>query len=264
VTGEDSKRVSPSLWTEVRGHGARVVFLHGFTQAGASWNPVLQACADLHAEVLLPDLPGHGRSASTTLNLNDTADVVAATFGPAFYVGYSMGGRLALNLAVRHPNLVRGLLLFGATAGLATETERTQRCDADELLAQNLEATGVPTFLQRWLSNPMFATLPHDPEGLLLRQQNTIAGLASSLRLSGTGSQDSLWDKLETVRVPTIIAAGDRDEKFTAIGQQMTTRIGPCATFTAVTNAGHSCHLEQPQQAAGLIKQMLINPAEQN
>jgi 2-succinyl-6-hydroxy-2,4-cyclohexadiene-1-carboxylate synthase len=257
VTGEDSNRGTPSLWTEARGRGPRMVFLHGFTQAGASWNPVLQACADLHAEVLLPDLPGHGRSAATALNLNDTADVLAATFGPAFYVGYSMGGRLALNLAVRHPNLVRGLLLFGATAGLATQTERTQRRDADELLAQHLEAVGVSVFLDRWLTNPMFATLPHNPEGLLLRQQNTVAGLASSLRLSGTGSQDSLWDVLETIRVPTIIAAGDRDEKFTAIGQAMTTCVGPNASFTAVTNAGHACHLEQPLQAVSLIAQLL-------
>lgn len=257
MSSDGKKTVSTSLWTEARGQGPRMVFLHGFTQAGAAWNPVLRACADLHAEVLLPDLPGHGRSAATTLNLDDTADVLAETFGPAFYVGYSMGGRLALNLAVRHPNLVRGLLLFGATAGLATQTERIQRRDADELLAQNLETTGVPVFLDRWLSNPMFATLPHDPEGLLLRQQNTIGGLASSLRLSGTGSQDSLWDDLETIRVPMIIAAGDRDEKFTSIGQAMTTRIGPNAGFTAVTNAGHACHLEQPLQAASLMAQLL-------
>jgi 2-succinyl-6-hydroxy-2,4-cyclohexadiene-1-carboxylate synthase len=249
--------VNPSLWTETRGRGPRMVFLHGFTQAGASWNPVLEACADLAAEVVLPDLPGHGRSNSTALNLNDTADVLAATFGPAFYVGYSMGGRLALHMAVRYPNLVQGLLLFGATAGLATEPERTQRRGADELLAQNLEATGVPTFLQRWLSNPMFATLPDDPTGLLLRQQNTVTGLASSLRLSGTGSQDSLWGELETIRVPTIIAAGERDEKFTTIGQALTTRIGPNARFTSVANAGHACHLEQPQQATTLIAQLL-------
>jgi 2-succinyl-6-hydroxy-2,4-cyclohexadiene-1-carboxylate synthase len=254
VTSEDSNRVRPSLWTETRGRGPRMVFLHGFTQAGASWNPVLQACTNLDAEILLPDLPGHGRSAATTLTVNETADVLAATFGPAFYVGYSMGGRLALHMAVRHPNLVHGLLLFGATAGLATENERTQRREADELLAQNLEATGMPAFLDRWLSNPMFTTLPHDPEGLLLRQQNTVEGLASSLRLSGTGSQDSLWDDLETICAPTIIAAGDRDEKFTAIGQAMTARIGPNARFTAVTNAGHACHLEQPQEAALLIK----------
>lgn len=249
--------LNPSLWTETRGRGPRMVFLHGFTQAGASWNPVLEACADLGAEVVLPDLPGHGRSNSTTLGLNDTADVLAASFGSAFYVGYSMGGRLALHMTVRYPNLVKGLLLFGATAGLATENERTKRREADELLAQDLEATGVPAFLQRWLSNPMFATLPGDPKGLLLRQQNTVEGLASSLRLSGTGSQDSLWDGLNAIRVPTIIATGDRDEKFTATGQQMTTRIGPNATFTAINNAGHACHLERPQAAADLIKRLV-------
>jgi 2-succinyl-6-hydroxy-2,4-cyclohexadiene-1-carboxylate synthase len=241
------------------------VLLHGFTQAGRSWNPVLRPLRRNHdtesitdqAEVVLPDLPGHGRSASTALDLNATADVLSNAYGPAMYVGYSMGGRVALHVALRHPEAVRGLLLFGATPGLETDTERRERRDADELLAQDLEATSVPAFLQRWLSSPLFATLPADPEDLALRGQNTAAGLASSLRLSGTGSQISLWDALNTIRVPTIVAAGDRDSKFTAIAQAMTECIGPSAVFEPVTDAGHACHLEQPRQAATLLRSLL-------
>jgi 2-succinyl-6-hydroxy-2,4-cyclohexadiene-1-carboxylate synthase len=254
-----------ALWTEVRGSGTRIVFLHGFTQAGRSWNPVLRAFdthnateSDAnHVEVLLPDLPGHGRSADTALDLNTTADLLASALGPAIYVGYSMGGRVALHVALHYPEAVRGVLLFGATPGLETETERQERREADELLAQHLEATDVPTFLQRWLSSPLFATLPTDPEDLALRGRNTAAGLASSLRLSGTGSQSSLWDSLNTIRVPMIVAAGDRDTKFTAIAQAMTKRIGPNASFEPVTNAGHACHLEQPGQAATLLATLL-------
>lgn len=257
----------PGLWTETRGRGTRIVFLHGFTQAGGSWNPVLRAFDDLcnsdrdsdsnSAEGFLPDLPGHGRSANIAIGLDATADLFANAFGPAVYVGYSMGGRVALHLALRHPHLVRGMLLFGATPGLATEHERTQRRDADENLAQDLEATNVAKFLTRWLSSPLFATLPPDPDDLALRRQNTVEGLASSLRLSGTGSQASLWDTLNTISAPTIVTAGDRDEKFTAIGQTMTERIKSNATFEAVTNAGHACHLEQPQQAARLLAKLV-------
>jgi 2-succinyl-6-hydroxy-2,4-cyclohexadiene-1-carboxylate synthase len=241
------------------------VLLHGFTQAGRSWNPVLRALGRNHdidsitdqAEVILPDLPGHGRSANAAVDLNATADALANAYGPAIYVGYSMGGRVALHVALRHPEAVRGLLLFGATPGLETETERSERRYADELLAQDLEATSVPAFLQRWLSSSLFATLPADPEDLALRGQNTVAGLASSLRLSGTGSQISLWDSLNTIRVPTIVAAGDRDAKFTATAQAMTERIGPSAVFEPVTDAGHACHLEQANQAATLLCSLL-------
>ncbi len=256
VTG-DYPPSSPGLWTETRGRGTRVVFLHGFTQAGGSWNPVLEVFGGVDTEILLPDLPGHGRSATTILNLPDTADVLAKSCGPAIYVGYSMGGRLALHVALRHPQLVRGLLLFGATAGLETEPERQQRRNADELLAHDLKTLGVAAFLDRWLSSPLFATLPHNPEDLRLRQQNTVDGLASSLALSGTGAQNSLWDSLLMIRTPTIIAAGDRDEKFTIIGKAMTARIGSHATFEAVPNAGHACHLEQPQRAAQLVAQIV-------
>jgi 2-succinyl-6-hydroxy-2,4-cyclohexadiene-1-carboxylate synthase len=249
-----------TLWTETRGRGPRVVLLHGFTQAGRSWNPVLQTGL-IDAEVFLPDLPGHGRSASTTLDLNATADALANSIGPAVYVGYSMGGRVALHVALRHPLSVRGLLLFGATAGLKTEGERAERREADELLAQDLEKVTVPTFLKRWLSNPLFATLPNDPSDLGIREQNTVSGLASSLRLCGTGSQGSLWDELHTISAPMILAAGDRDEKFSAIGQAMATLTGSNATFETIFDSGHACHLEQPKQASALINTILQRAA---
>ncbi len=293
------------LWTETRGQGIRVVFLHGFTQTAQSWDPVVQALAAFKAsktlgasaasgalgalgasaasaalspldaldavhavdavdavrdspyEVVLPDLPGHGRSADVAINLETTAELVAKSFGSAIYVGYSMGGRVALHIARAYPELVRGLLLFGATPGLKTEAERLERRTADELLAQELESIGVPTFLDRWLRNPLFATLPVNPRDLQLRQQNTVAGLASSLRLNGTGSQESLWDSLHTISAPTIVAAGDRDHKFTALGEAMAHSIGSNAAFVSVTDSGHPCHLEQPHQAAQLLDKIV-------
>ena len=276
--------VTQGLWTETRGRGIRVVFLHGFTQSAQSWDPVVQELAAFKAsktlgasatsaalsplgaldaltdspyEVVLPDLPGHGRSADVAINLETTAELVAKSFGSAIYVGYSMGGRVALHIARAYPELVRGLLLFGATPGLKTEAERLERRTADELLAQELESIGVPTFLDRWLRNPLFATLPVTPRDLQLRQQNTVAGLASSLRLNGTGSQESLWDSLPTISAPTIVAAGDRDHKFTALGEAMADSIGSNAAFVSVTDSGHPCHLEQPHQAAQLLDKLV-------
>ena len=249
--------MAPGLWSESRGRGPRVVFLHGFTQAGKSWDPVLKAATGLNIETVLPDLPGHGRSSRQKLHLNDTADLLAQSFGPAAYVGYSMGGRVALHVALRHPGLVRGLLLFGATPGLDSEQDRIERRCADEKLAQDIEAIGVPAFLERWLSSPLFATLPRTAQDLTLREQNTVEGLASSLRLSGTGTQASLWPYLNTIRIPTIVAAGDRDQKFTQIGNSIVERIGDSATFATVVDAGHSCHVEQPDKAADLLRRLL-------
>jgi 2-succinyl-6-hydroxy-2,4-cyclohexadiene-1-carboxylate synthase len=178
---EESRRsgLASGLWTESSGRGPRVVFLHGFTQAGRSWDPVLHALrcleaeleAEFGAEFVLPDLPGHGRSSHVQIDLNVTADLLAQSYGPAYYVGYSMGGRVALHVGVRHPSVVRGLLLFGATPGLESDPERSERRRADEELAHDLENVGVPAFLERWLRSPLFATLPRNPEDLQLRQK---------------------------------------------------------------------------------------------
>jgi 2-succinyl-6-hydroxy-2,4-cyclohexadiene-1-carboxylate synthase len=164
------------LWSQWRGRGPRVVFLHGFTQAGKTWDPILKTASDINVGAVLPDLPGHGRSSKLKIDLNDTADLLAQCFGPAFYVGYSMGGRLALHVALRHPATVRGLLLFGATPGLENEQDRIERRAADEKLAQDIETLGVPAFLERWLSSPLFDTLPLSSEDLQLRGKTPSKG----------------------------------------------------------------------------------------
>src|SRR5690606_23536537 len=112
--------------------------------------------------------------------------------GPATYVGYSMGGRLALHLALARPDLVRRLVLIGATGGIDDEDDRAARRAADERLAAHLEQVGVATFVDEWLAQPLFAGLSPTAAARDERLANTAEGLASSLRLAGTGTQEPL------------------------------------------------------------------------
>jgi 2-succinyl-6-hydroxy-2,4-cyclohexadiene-1-carboxylate synthase len=196
--------------------------------------------------VLSVDAPGHGRSAAHRTDLVEGARLLGDTGGRAAYVGYSMGGRLALHLAVERPELVERLVLVGATAGLDREDERAQRRAADEALAADLERDGLDAFLARWLANPLFATLPAGAAGVEDRKENTVEGLAASLRLTGTGTQRPLWDDLPRLVMPVLFVVGALDAKFTTLAHRMRERWGGDATVEVIAGAGHACHLEQP------------------
>lgn len=224
----------------------RVVLVHGFTQTRRSWAPLLPRLT-AHHEVLAVDAPAHGRSAGHRTDLVEGAKLLGEVGERAAYVGYSMGGRLALHLAVQQPELVERLVLVGATAGLDSDDEREQRRVADESLAADLERDGLDAFLERWLANPLFATLPADAAGVEDRKENTVDGLAASLRLTGTGTQRPLWDDLGRLTMPVLLVVGEHDEKFTALARRMQAAWGGEADVAVLTGAGHACHLERPE-----------------
>lgn len=250
---------TPTLHHERSGSGLRVVLVHGFTQTLASWKPVAAALRD-RCEVVAVDLPGHGGSGTLRLGLPETAAALAATGGPAVYVGYSLGGRVCLRLAVDHPELVRGLVLLGATPGIPDPTERAARRAADEARAEELERDGVAAFLDRWLRQPLFATLPAEAAGRAERERNTAEGLAAALRLTGTGVQEPLWDRLERITAPTLLLAGARDEKFGRTAERMAERIGTNAEVAFVPDASHAAHLEQPGAFTEVLEEFLARP----
>jgi 2-succinyl-6-hydroxy-2,4-cyclohexadiene-1-carboxylate synthase len=221
------------------------VLVHGFTQTRRSWMPLLPRLAAGH-EVLAVDAPAHGRSAHHRVDLDEGAALLATTGGDAAYVGYSMGGRLTLHLALQRPDLVRRVVLVGATGGLDTDDERSARRSADEGLAVDLERDGLEAFLERWLANPLFASLPRDAAAIQDRLENTVEGLAASLRLCGTGAQRPLWDHLDALTMPALLVAGERDEKFTALAHRLAAGWGGPARVAVVAGAGHACHLERP------------------
>ena len=227
---------------------SRVVLVHGFTQTGASWSGIADALrADGH-EVLTPEL-GAGP------DLWAVADELGDACGEATYVGYSMGGRVALHLALARPELVRGLVLLGATGGIDDDAERAARRGADEALARSIEADGADAFLDRWLAQPMFAAVPPERSDARCRDA---AALAASLRSLGTGTQAPLWDRLAGVEVPVLVLAGERDDKFRALGERLVASL-PHAELATVAGAGHAAHLEHPEAFLEVLRPWLAS-----
>jgi 2-succinyl-6-hydroxy-2,4-cyclohexadiene-1-carboxylate synthase len=244
------------LFAERVGVGPPVVLVHGFTQTHRSWRPVADRLAHTHALIAV-DAPAHAGSDAVRVGLWDGATELGDTCGRAGYVGYSMGGRLCLHLALARPELVERLVLVGATAGLDDPAKRAARRAADEELAVGLERDGVAGFVDRWLAQPLFATLPADAAGREDRLANTAPGLASSLRLAGTGTMEPLWDRLAGLAMPVLVVAGELDAAYTATGQRLAAAIGANATVASVPGAGHACHLERPDWFAAMLEDFL-------
>jgi len=243
-----------SLATRVVGSGEPIAFVHGFTQTGTSWLPLLEHMVTPVCATLI-DAPDHGNS-HISLSLTETAEALSTLAAGQTLAGYSMGARMVLTAAVAHPNAFTRLILVSGTAGLDTEEERRQRRDSDESLASHIEDIGVEAFISEWLSNPMFAGLNNENARINERLTNNAAGLASSLRLAGTGTQQPLWDSLGGLTMPILIIAGENDAKFSAIAQRLHSLI-PTSELHIHAHVGHTVHLEDPAGCAAVIDNWL-------
>jgi 2-succinyl-6-hydroxy-2,4-cyclohexadiene-1-carboxylate synthase len=246
------------LHVEVEGRGRRLVLVHGFTQTGRSWGAVAADLARRY-EVVTVDAPGHGRSATSACDMVEGARLLGEAGGKATYIGYSMGARLCLHLALARPEEVSALVLIGATAGIADPDERQARRKADEALALELEDIGLTEFVRRWLTQPLFAGLDDGAAGVEARLENTVAGLAASLRLAGTGAQESLWDRLGELTMPVLAVAGENDDAFRARAAAMVSLMGPQAEMAVVPGAGHAAPSEAPEAFLAIVHRFLAD-----
>lgn len=266
-----------ALNVEQAGSGPPVVLLHGFTGSAGGWATLVERLAP-EFTTLAVDMVGHGASDAPAgierYRMARCVDDLAALLHllgheRATWLGYSMGGRTALQVAVRRPEVVEALILEGATPGLEDATERAQRVASDEALADRIEREGVSAFVDFWEALPLFATQAALPAGRREavragRLANRAGGLANSLRGMGAGAQQPVHDRLHEVAVPVLLIAGGLDQKFGAIARQMALTL-PRATMQVVEDAGHAAHVERPEAfgeaALGFLRQVHAAPA---
>jgi 2-succinyl-6-hydroxy-2,4-cyclohexadiene-1-carboxylate synthase len=255
VTMRDGLR----LHAEVRGAGRPLLLVHGFTGSIEAWSEEMLSGLAQAFQVVAVDLVGHGQSDAASDPDRYRLDEILADLGQvldavgleeALWFGYSMGGRIALGGAVRTPSRISGLILESASPGLEGENERRARRRADEALAEGILRGGMEAFVDHWMGLPLFATQGKLPPKIReanreRRLKNRPECMAACLRGIGTGAQPSFWDSLSEIKVPTLLLAGEEDEKFTAIALKMSEAI-PGSTLQVMPKAGHAIHLENP------------------
>ena len=215
----------------------RVVLVPGFTQTASSWSGVADVVR-ASCEVVAVDMPEPRSFASA-------ARTIGSAGSRAIYVGYSMGGRLCLRLAVDRPDLVRGLVLVSASPGIADASARAARVEADEVWARRVEHDGIDAFLERWLAQPMFAGVGADAPGVADRRRLRPAFVAACLRRLGAGAMEPMWNELAGLAMPVLLVTGRGDAKFTDTAREMLERL-PAGTRHVELDGGHALPLEQP------------------
>jgi len=247
-----------------------VVLLHGFLGTGGDWDEITERLGP-GFRCLCPDLPGHGSNLDGPPPSGYTMDYAALQVMERLdkegiercaLVGYSMGGRLALYLAVNYPERFNALVVESASPGLKDPEQRQHRADYDADLAKELEGCAGDTaafkgFLGRWYAMPLFETLARDRDRIdrLVgrRLENDPAALAHALRGMSPGLQPSLWEQLPRLPMPVLAMVGDEDGKFRRIGEQMS-ECGPTIAVHEMQGCGHNVHLEAPMEFATVIK----------
>lgn len=249
-----------------QGSGPALLLLHGFTGSGATWQPF-----DWPGyETIAVDLPGHGESDKPAsaeryrmercledlVSLLDELGVERAAV-----LGYSMGGRVALHLALHAPERLWALVIESASPGIENEAERAERRRSDGELADSIMRDGIAPFVDRWQAIPLFASqsrLSADAREQLRQQRlrNDPAGLANSLRGLGAGEQQPVYTRLREIATPALVLAGADDAKYRAIAKRTAGAL-PCARLQIVPDAGHAVHLEQPQTFSAAVREFL-------
>lgn len=234
-----------------------IVLLHGFAGTGHAWDPVREQLDPARYRSLAPDLRGHGSRA--TLRPVSFAgcvrDVLAGAPDESFTLaGYSLGGRVALHVALAAPERVARLVLVATSAGIEHPGERAERATADEALAARAERMDSEEFTRVWQAQPIFAHTPPAAAAAWSAdlRRTSPRDLAAVLRGIGTGAMKPLWSRLDELAMPCDVVVGERDRKFVKLGERLVAAL-PAGRLHVVAGAGHGLPREAPGPLVGVL-----------
>ncbi|XWS69567.1 hypothetical protein CRYUN_Cryun04dG0190100 [Craigia yunnanensis] len=267
--------------------GSMIVFLHGFLGTSEEWVPIMHAISG-SARCVSVDLPGHGvtkmknrvddkAAHQPTLSIEIVANLLFKliehiTPGKVTLVGYSMGARIVLYMALKFSDKIEGAVILSGSPGLEDTVARKIRRAKDDSRARSLIAHGLQLFLNTWYSGGLWKSLRSQPyfHQIVARRSlhDDVRGLARVLSDLSTGRQPSLWEDLKHCKVPLMLVVGEKDEKFRRVAKKMWHEIGHGRTdrddpgsklheMVVVPNCGHAVHLENPLPVIRLVRQFV-------
>ena len=268
----DGKNYKFNYFLTERSNKPVILLLHGFM---GSSNDFLEIISQLSKKFccLTVDLTGHGKTrvfgGEEYYNMPNIAIALISLLDDlkiekCYLFGYSMGGRLALYLAINFPTRFEEIILESASPGLKSKVERSLRYQSDLKLANKLENSNYEEFLSNWYSQPLFESLRQHDNFEKVKQrrlENNRLELAKSLRNLGIGNQPSLWGKLSNHQIPTLLMVGEYDDKFQAINTEMA-ELCQVAKVKIIPESGHNIHWENPSEWIESIINFLVKGRE--
>jgi 2-succinyl-6-hydroxy-2,4-cyclohexadiene-1-carboxylate synthase len=246
-----------------RGVRENLVLLHGFGGTHRAWDGVVGLLDRERYRPLALDLPGHGAAADAPRPISFAGcveHVLAASPLRFALCGYSLGGRVALHVALAAPARVTRLVLVGANPGIEDGGERAARRRSDRALADDLERRPYEEFVERWRTQPLFAAEPPEVGARARADQrrNRPDALAAVMRGLGAGEMEPLWGRLGELTMPVTVLVGERDAKFVALGRRMVDLLARGELMLAP--GGHGLPLENPAAVIGALTVSLPAP----
>lgn len=263
--------------------GRPLVLVHGFAQSARSWDVVAKALGvDGRCRVATFELAGHGKRRSL-VESDDPAVFDLAAQGeallafleafeqPPVLVGYSMGGRVALQALAddtgRFAASVSALVLESCGLGPATPEERKASAERDAANARRLREQGVSAFMDAWEQIPLFATQRRLPDDVRRRVRdgrvaNSAEALALTFERAGQHTMPGRAEALAALRrllgqgVPALYVAGELDGKYCALAAELAAQV-PAGETRIVPGAGHNVHLEAPDAFCAAVCEWL-------
>jgi len=246
------------MFIETLGTGPSLVMIHGWAMHGGVFSSLVARLRERHT-LHLVDLPGHGRSRDSTLplDLDAVAAHLAARLPPALWLGWSLGGLFALNVAQKHPDGVRGLVMLAATPRFVRGEDWPQGIDPAlfDGFARRLE-NDYQTTLDRFLMLEAQGSDHAREEIRLLRAivyaygEPPAAVLAAGL---GLLQHSDLRAGLATLTMPNLWLAGRRDKLVSPASMQASADATPQSRFERIEHAGHAPFLTHGDEVADAI-----------
>jgi 2-succinyl-6-hydroxy-2,4-cyclohexadiene-1-carboxylate synthase len=243
------------------------VFIHGFTGRADDWSFIFNKLPNEFFPIAL-DLIGHGKTESPVNRDYYSTESIIKQLDDIFnqltnkkliLAGYSMGGRVSLSFAIKHPDKIKALILESTTPGIEDFAEKKERVEFDFLLAEIIKREGIESFIDFWLNTPLFESLKHlknYSEIIEKRLQNNIIGLSNTLEGFSTGLMPSYWNRLNLLNFPVMLISGELDSKYTNINMKMV-NLFPNAIHKIAKEAGHNVHLEKPDHFSNFVRSFL-------
>jgi pimeloyl-ACP methyl ester carboxylesterase len=244
-----------NMYHESFGSGKSVIFLHGSMGTGRVWKPYISILSN-DFNIILPDVRGHGKTENPdkAIDLHSIADDIVALIEALklekpILCGWSMGGNVSLDVAIRYPDCVSGLIVGGVT-------HRLSESYFASLKAMGLEGPGKVNFEQTEQNIPQLINLwktEHVQSPLHWKE------LVTQLSFMMFNSRLPAEDNLKQIKLPTLIVWGDRDQFYPIEDAVELYRLIPNAQLAVIPNANHFVTRTHVLLFAELVKEFVLN-----
>lgn len=178
-------------------------------------------------------------------SLQQLADAIPTD---SILVGYSMGARLALGLAVEFPNHFRGLVFISGNPGLESAAAREQRAVSDRQVADRIKSQPLCEFLTEWYQQAVFSNVPADiiQSEIDRKLQRDTAHWPAILHANSIANQPNYWEHLDRLQIPVLAISGEQDTKYCKIAVRLANELPTQVTSQIIAECGHMVHRERP------------------